>query len=115
MNNILRINTTKGDVYLESTVVAAVPAAAPATGGERQMNDVTFLNQNEQVMELAQDTLDKSLDSLTEIARKIAQKVKTTDPKKIEVQFGFKLSGTGDLYIAKCTAEGNFSIKLTWE
>lgn len=109
MNDILRINTTKGNVYVETTTVSMSPSK------ERSMNNVGFNIPGEQIMTLAQDVLDKSLDSLNEIADKIAQKLKALEPNKVEVEFGFKISGTGDLFIAKCTTEGNFTIKLTWE
>ena len=36
-------------------------------------------------------------------------------PDKVEVSFGIKLSTKAGAVIASASAEGNFSVKLTWE
>ena len=112
MNEVIKVNTSKGDIYIETSV--APIAQSPSR--VRNMSDVGFNSaSSSEIVTLTKDAFDSSLEGLKEIASLIISKVKDASPDKIEMEFGFKLSGSGNLFIAKCTTEGNFSVKLTWE
>ena len=35
--------------------------------------------------------------------------------KSAEIEFGVKVSGEGNIYVAKTTGEANITVKLNWE
>lgn len=47
-------------------------------------------------------------------ARAVLEKAKEAAPRRIEVKFGIKVSGTANWWVAKAATEGNFEVTLTW-
>lgn len=49
-----------------------------------------------------------------EAAKTVLDKVKETQPHRIQLTFGIKVSGGANWLVAKATSDANFEISLTW-
>jgi hypothetical protein len=69
-----------------------------------------------EVVVQAGETLEEALDRAMPATQALIERLKSiaSGPDAIEVQFGLKLSGQLGAVLAKTGAEGNFSVKLTW-
>jgi len=73
--------------------------------------------QDPNVIERAQQTLEKSLDRVKPAAQYIVEKLRSLhdSPDEIEVQFGLSLSaGAGIVLAAGVTGTANYTVKLKW-
>jgi len=59
---------------------------------------------------------DDALDVVHYSAKAFSKKVHSLSepPDEMELSFGLKATASGDLVVAKASAEANFNIKLTW-
>lgn len=48
-------------------------------------------------------------------AKAVLDQVKKAGPRRVELKFGLKASGTANWLVAKAATEGNFEVTLTWE
>lgn len=68
------------------------------------------------VIERAQQTLEKSLDKVRPAAQFILEKLRGLDesPDEIEVQFGLKLNAVSGVVLAAASMEANYTVILRW-
>jgi hypothetical protein len=62
----------------------------------------------------AADTLDSALERATPALRRIAASLRDLAPDEHEVEFGLKLNAEAGAIVAKTSAEGHFTVKMTW-
>ncbi len=58
--------------------------------------------------------LESALGSVREAARATLDAMKKLSPETVEVEFGIKLAGEAGAMIAKTSAEGHFTVRLSW-
>ena len=70
-----------------------------------------------EVVGQATESLGEALDRAMPAAQALIARLQAlgSRPDSIEIQFGLKLSGELGAVLAKTGAEGNFSVKLTWQ
>ena len=68
------------------------------------------------VIERAQQTLEKSLEKVRPAAQFILEKLRGLhdSPDEIEVQFGLKLNATSGAVLAAAGMEANYTVRLKW-
>jgi len=71
----------------------------------------------EETVRKLQIRFEDALDIVNHSAKAFAQKVKSLPekPDEMEISFGLKATGQGDLVIAKAGVEANFNIKIGWK
>ena len=67
----------------------------------------------EGVLEAGQ-RLEAALASVREAARAALDSLAKLSPETVEVEFGIKLAGEAGALIAKTSAEGHFTVRLSW-
>ena len=65
------------------------------------------------VVEVGQ-RLESALGSVRDAARATLDALTKLGPETVEVEFGIKLAGEAGAMIAKTSAEGHFTVRLTW-
>jgi hypothetical protein len=68
---------------------------------------------SEGVLEAGQ-RLESALGSVREAAQAALEAMSKLSPETVEVEFGIKLAGEGGALIAKASAEGHFTVRLSW-
>lgn len=58
--------------------------------------------------------LESALDSVREAAQATLETLGKLSPQTVEVEFGIKLAGEAGALIAKTSAEGHFTVRLSW-
>ena len=58
--------------------------------------------------------LESALDSVGAAAKATLHEMKKLSPGAVEVEFGIKLAGEAGAMIAKASAEGHFTVRLSW-
>jgi hypothetical protein len=58
--------------------------------------------------------LESALASVREAAQAALDTLTKLSPEMVEVEFGIKLAGEAGALIAKTSAEGHFTVKLSW-
>lgn len=58
--------------------------------------------------------LEVALGSVRDAAQATLNTLKTLSPDTLEVEFGIKLAGEAGAMIAKTSAEGHFTVRLSW-
>lgn len=58
--------------------------------------------------------LESALGSVRDAAQATLDTLTKLSPETVEVEFGIKLAGEAGAMIAKTSAEGHFTVKLTW-
>lgn len=58
--------------------------------------------------------LESALASVRDAARATLDTLTKLSPDRVEVEFGIKLAGEAGAMIAKASAEGHFTVKLSW-
>jgi Trypsin-co-occurring domain 1 len=58
--------------------------------------------------------LESALASVRQAARAALDALKELSPESVEVEFGIKLAGEAGALIAKTSAEGHFTVRLSW-
>lgn len=76
------------------------------------------------VMDNAFERIDGSFKSIAETIKKCSKDLADVfneqhsinkSMKSAEIEFGVKVSGEGNIYVAKTTGEANITVKLNWE
>jgi hypothetical protein len=62
----------------------------------------------------AGERLESALASVRAAAQATLDTLTKLSPETVEVEFGIKLAGQAGALIAKTSAEGHFTVKLTW-
>ena len=62
----------------------------------------------------AGQSLESALDSVRDAARAALDAMSKLSPETVEVEFGIKLAGEAGAMIAKASAEGHFTVRLSW-
>ena len=62
----------------------------------------------------AADTLDAALHRTMPALRRLAASVRAIAPDGHEIEFGIKLNAEAGAIIAKTSAEGHFSVRMSW-
>jgi len=65
-------------------------------------------------MAKAPQSLDKSLQQLRPVLKRIVATLHELAPEHTEVEFGIKIGGETGFIIAKGTAEVNFTVRMSW-
>ena len=58
--------------------------------------------------------LGSALDSVRDAAQSALDAMSKLSPETVEVEFGIKLAGEAGAMIAKTSAEGHFTVKVSW-
>ena len=58
--------------------------------------------------------LESAMGSVRDAAQATLDAFKKLSPETVEVEFGIKLAGEAGALIAKASAEGHFTVRLTW-
>lgn len=58
--------------------------------------------------------LEAALASVCDAAQAALETLKKLSPDALEVEFGIKLAGEAGAMVAKTSAEGHFTVKLSW-
>ena len=58
--------------------------------------------------------LEDALTSVRDAARATVNVLRELSPDGVEVEFGIKLAGEAGALVAKTSAEGHFTVKLSW-
>lgn len=58
--------------------------------------------------------LESALSSVCDAAQATLNTLKKLSPETVEVEFGIKLAGEAGALIAKTSAEGHFTVRLSW-
>ena len=88
------------------TVLVEVAAAADEGPTRAGVGDV---------IKKASATFEQSLAVLEPVGRALVQRLRGLSPQEVSVEFGVKLTGEQGLIIARGSAEGSFTVKLTWK
>ncbi|MQY14151.1 hypothetical protein SRB5_43130 [Streptomyces sp. RB5] len=69
-----------------------------------------------QVMAVAQESLQQSLDKIRPVAAAVWEKLRDMPrtPDKVSVEFGIKLSAEAGVIVAKGATEANFVVTMEW-
>jgi hypothetical protein len=62
----------------------------------------------------AGQTLESALGSVRDAAKAALDALTKLSPETLEVEFGIKLAGEAGALIAKTSAEGHFTVRLSW-
>ena len=62
----------------------------------------------------AGQSLESALGSVREAAQAALDAMSKLSPETVEVEFGIKLAGEAGALIAKASAEGHFTVRLSW-
>jgi hypothetical protein len=68
---------------------------------------------SEGVLEAGQ-RLESALGSVLDAAQAALDAMSKLSPEMVEVEFGIKLAGEAGALIAKASAEGHFTVRMTW-
>ena len=60
------------------------------------------------------EQLESALGSVRDAAQATLNTLKKLEPKTLEIEFGIKLAGEAGALIAKTSAEGHFTVKMSW-
>jgi hypothetical protein len=58
--------------------------------------------------------LESALGSVRDAAKSALDAMKQLSPETVEVEFGIKLAGEAGALIAKTSAEGHFTVRMSW-
>jgi hypothetical protein len=58
--------------------------------------------------------LEAALGSVRDAAQAALEAMSKLSPETVEVEFGIKLAGEAEALIAKASAEGHFTVRLSW-
>jgi len=58
--------------------------------------------------------LESALGSVRDAAKATLREMRKLSPDAVEVEFGIKLAGEAGAMIAKASAEGHFTVRLSW-
>ena len=65
-------------------------------------------------MRKAAQSLESALGSVQDAAQAALDTLTKLSPETVEVEFGIKLAGEAGALIAKTSAEGHFTVRLSW-
>jgi hypothetical protein len=100
----------------ENIVYVEVLEADKQIDIEHGMQDVGAIrDKTGEVIDVVKGSFEKSLNTIYSFAGTITDKLKSLDPKKVEVEFGIKFSAEAGAIITSIGAEANLKITLTWE
>jgi predicted nucleic acid-binding Zn-ribbon protein len=69
---------------------------------------------DDEIIEAA-DRLDTVLDRTRPTIGRLVETLRTLAPDEYEVEFGLKLNAEAGIVVAKTSAEGHFTIKMSWK
>lgn len=97
----------------EDLVTPSITIEVEATPGYQRTS-----NTGSRTIQKSRDALLESLDPVVEVGMAVAKKLQAfaeNRPEAIEVTFGVKFSASGDVLVAKASAEAQFTVKMTWK
>jgi len=106
MANLIKVKFDGAEIWIETDEEAAEAEAVP----ER----VSVLEKAEKFIpfEKVSDTIKAYCTGLVKTFKELEPE---HSPNRISAEFGLKLSGEGNVYIVKSTAECSLKIKVEWE
>ena len=71
----------------------------------------------EKILSTSTKTFEAILESIHPISNAIFEKVKnlSSKPSEVAVEFGIKITVSGNLVVSSASGEGNFKVSLKWE
>jgi hypothetical protein len=85
-------------------------------GGLRPVGLFSRKKQSE-LVEKSNEAVNKAMNTIKNMATRVHSTVQTIEnrPKNVEVQFGIKFDAEVGVIVAKVTAEGSMTVKMTWQ
>ena len=99
MTEIVQFETGQGPAFVE--------VVEDSIGTERLVRDEGGVLQ-------ARKRLDEALQAARPALRAVLETLRELSPDEHVVEFGIKLNAEAGVVLAKTTAEGHFTLKLTW-
>lgn len=105
MPNLVAMKTKGGEILIETEVSKAM---MEEIGIKEEV-----IKQIQGSFKLIAETIKKCSVDLAEVFDE--QHTISKSMKSAEIKFGVKVSGEGNIYVAKTTGEANITVKLNWE
>ncbi len=105
MPNLVAMKTEGGEILIEAEVSKA---RLEEIGMKEEV-----IKQIQGSFKLIAETIRKCSVDLAEVFDE--QNPISKSMKSAEIEFGVKVSGEGNIYVAKTTGEANITVKLNWE
>ncbi len=105
MPNLVVMNTKGGEILIE------------AEASEARLREISI---KDEVIEGIQSSFKSIAETIKKCSVDLAEIFDEQYPisksmKSAEIEFGVKVSGEGNIYVAKTTGEANITVKLNWE
>ena len=100
----------------ESFVYMEVDEKLPSSSNKNKDKDKALIGLKDEVVQQAEQTLEKALSSIKPVANAIIKKVQDLNQPAdaVEVKFGIKMNGKLGAVIASGSTEVNYEITLKW-
>lgn len=105
MPNLVAMKTEGGNILIEAEVSKA---RLEEIGVKEEV-----IKELQSSFKLIAETIKKCSIDLSDIFDE--QQAVSKSLKSAEIEFGVKVSGEGNIYVAKTTGEANITVKLNWE
>ncbi len=105
MPNLVAMKTEGGEILIE------------AEASEARLREISI---KDEVIEGIQSSFKSIAETIKKCSVDLAEIFDEQYPisksmKSAEIEFGVKVSGEGNIYVAKTTGEANITVKLNWE
>jgi hypothetical protein len=105
MPNLVAMKTEGGEILLEAEFSKAKLEQIGVIDNVLERIEGSFKSLSETIKNCSQNLAD-----IFDEQRPISKSMKGA-----EIEFGIKVSGEGNVYVAKATSEANITVKLNWE